>query len=425
MSGVDSGCRLEKEPMAARRVLVVERNPKIGELIAGQLREKGYDVVDVRHGAEAALSLREQVADLILMDNQIVMGGIKTARLLRLHPKFQPIPIIIGLPTDTETSREVVVEGQQNGLNNYLRKPITLCNLQQKISEIIEDHVPEEQPTFMQIREEIRLLADLPVMPEAHNKLLQLLNKPDTEVDMKQVARTLELDPSLSANVMRVCRSAFFGFQGSLMQQALSFLGIDEIRAIVQTAVIHDIFDDEAQGGDGMSLGDLWKHSLAVGLVMELLGKSEKNKTHFLLGVLHDIGKAIFKFRFPDHFSAVTALIEEENCSMLEAEKALLGITHAECGGELAVHWDLPPEVRTAIASHHSPTQTSQHRRLAAMVNLADIAVRTMKIGFAGDNLIPQMDMYAKRSFPNKLSEILDQQEEITEQVEAILGGTK
>ena len=124
MSGVDSGCRLEKEPMAARRVLVVERNPKIGELIAGQLREKGYDVVDVRHGAEAALSLREQVADLILMDNQIVMGGIKTARLLRLHPKFQPIPIIIGLPTDTETSREVVVEGQQNGLNNYLRKPL-------------------------------------------------------------------------------------------------------------------------------------------------------------------------------------------------------------------------------------------------------------------------------------------------------------
>ncbi|MFL2542227.1 MAG: HDOD domain-containing protein [Candidatus Latescibacterota bacterium] len=144
-----------------------------------------------------------------------------------------------------------------------------------------------------------------------------------------------------------------------------------------------------------MSLGDLWKHPLAVGLVMELLGKAEKNKTYFLLGVLHDIGKAIFKFRFPDHFSAVPALIEKENCSMLEAEKALWGITHAECGGELAVHWDLPPEVRT------------------------------MKIGFAGDNLIPQMDMYAKRSSPNKLSEILDQQEKITEQVVAILGGNE
>ena len=411
--------------MAGQRVLVIERNPKIGELIAGQLREKDYDAVDVRNGAEAALALREKLADLILMDNQIVMGGIKTARLMRLHPKFQPIPIVIGLPTDTEKAREVVVEGQQQGLNSYLRKPFTMAALQQKISEVIEDHVPEEQPTFMEIREEIRSMTDLPVMPEAHNKLLQLLNKPDNEVDMKQVARTLELDPSLSAKVMRVCRSAFFGFQGSLMQQALSFLGIDEIRAIVQTAVIHNIFEDETDGGEGMSLSDLWKHSLATGLVMELLGKAEKNKTHFLLGVLHDIGKAIFKFRFPEHFSAVTALVEKEGCSMLKAEQELLGITHAECGGELAVHWDLPPEVRTAIASHHHPAQTSQHRRLAAMVHLADIAVRTMEIGYAGDDLIPEMDMYAKRSFPKKLEEIIGQQEEITEQVEAILGGTK
>ena len=103
----------------------------------------------------------------------------------------------------------------------------------------------------------------------------------------------------------------------------------------------------------------------------------------------------------------------------------LLGITHAECGGERGVHWDLPPEVRPAIASHHHPAQTSQHRRLVAMVHLADIAVRTMEIGYAGDNLIPEMDIYAKRSFPKKLEEIVDQQEEITEQVEASLGGSK
>ncbi|MEE3259713.1 MAG: HDOD domain-containing protein [Candidatus Latescibacterota bacterium] len=238
--------------MAAQQLLVIERNPKIGGLIAGQLKEKGYEAEDVRHGAEVALSLREQLADLILMDNQIGMGGIKTACLLRLHPRFQPIPIIIGLPTDADTAREVVVEGQQRGLDNYRRKSFAMAALQQKNSEVIEDHVPEEQPTFR----EICSLTDLPVMPEAHNKLLQLLHKPDNEMDMKQVARILELDPALSARVMRVCRWAFFGFQGSLVQQALSFLGIDEIRAIVQMAVIHNIFDDGTDGGEGMSLPD-------------------------------------------------------------------------------------------------------------------------------------------------------------------------
>jgi putative nucleotidyltransferase with HDIG domain len=222
---------------------------------------------------------------------------------------------------------------------------------------------------------------------------------------------------------MRVCRSAYFGFQGSLMQQAMAFLGIEEVRQIVQSAVLANIFEEDTGGSDRMSLKDLWKHSLATGLAMEVLGKSDKQKTHFLLGVLHDIGKAIFKFRFPDHFEAVMDMVEKENCSMYYAEQELLGITHAECGGELAVHWDLPPEVRTAIASHHHPSQTSQHRRLAAMVHLAAIAVRTMEIGYAGDSLIPKMDMYAKRSFPKKLEELLENKEELVEQVEAILGG--
>ena len=107
---------------------------------------------------------------------------------------------------------------------------------------------------------------------------------------------------------------------------------------------------------------------------------------------------------------------------MLYAEQELLGITHADCGGELAVHWDLPGEVRPAIASHHAPAQTTQHRRLAAMVHIADIAVRTMEIGYAGDPLIPEMDPYAKR-MQKSVDEITDQQEELEEQVEAMMGG--
>ncbi len=60
-------------------------------------------------------SLREQLADPALLDNQIVLGGIKTASLLSLNPKFQSVPIFISLPVNTETFHEVVVEGRQNG----------------------------------------------------------------------------------------------------------------------------------------------------------------------------------------------------------------------------------------------------------------------------------------------------------------------
>lgn len=407
--------------MPALKILIVERNPRIGGLVAAQLQEKGYEASDVRHGAEAAVSLRQQTADLILMDSQVSMGGIKTARILRLHPTYRQIPIILNLPPTTEEARQVIIDGQKAGLGNYLLKPFTMAALQKKINAVAKNATPVEQPTFMEIREELRQLTNLPTMPETHSKLLRLLNKPDIEVDMNQVSRTLELDPALSARVMRVCHSAFFGFQGHLMKQAVAFLGVTEIHKIVQSAVIYKVFDDVQDGPESsLSMVDLWKHSLATGLSMEIIGKHDKKKTHFLLGVLHDIGKAVFMFRFPDHFISVLDLVEKENISTLQAEQELLGITHADCGGELALHWGLPAEVRTAIASHHFPGEAVQHRRLTAMVHIADIAARTMAIGYAGDPLIPKIDPYAER-MQKSVGEIISQQDELTQQVEAIM----
>lgn len=407
--------------MPTLKILVVERNPKIGGLVAAQLKEKGYEASDVRHGAEAAVLLRQQAADLILLDNQVPMGGIKTARILRLHPTYRQIPIILSLPSNKEEARQSVIEGQKTGLGNYLLKPFTMAALQKKIDAVASTAVPTEQPTYMEIREELHQLTDLPAMPETHSKLLRLLSKPDIEVDTSQVSRTLELDPALSSQVMRVCHSAYFGFQGGLMKQAVAFLGVTEIRKIVQSAVIYKVFDDAQDRPESpLTMADLWKHSLATGLAMEIIAQADIKKTHFLLGVLHDIGKAVFMFRFPDHYASVLDLVEKENISVLQAEQELLGITHADCGGELAVHWNLPAEVRTAISSHHSPGETIQHRRLAAMIHIADIAVRTMGIGYAGDPLIPEMAPYAKR-MQKSVGEIISQQEELTQQVEAIM----
>lgn len=406
--------------MAAYRILIIERNQRIGSLVAGQLQERGYEAFVVCNGAEAALKLRETLADLILIDHLVPMGGVKTVRLLRFNAKYHQIPVIVTLPLNKEEARRIIMEGQQAGVGHYLVKPFTLASLQKKIEEITRETRSVEQPNYLQVREEIRSLTNLPVMPEARSKLLLLLSRPNDEVDINQVSRTLELDPALSTQVMRVCRSAYFGFQGSLMKQAVAFLGIDEIRKVVQSAVIYRMFDETQGIGNRFPLNDLWRHSLATGMGMEILGKVDKKKTHFLLGVLHDIGKAVFMVRFPDHFSAVLDLVEKEQCFIFQAEQEVLGITHADCGGELASLWGLPGEIRTAIASHHAPAQTSQHRRLAAMVHISDIAVRIMKIGNPGDSLIPPMDPYAARVHKN-MDEILAQQEKITAQVEAIM----
>ncbi|MBT4613359.1 MAG: HDOD domain-containing protein [Gemmatimonadetes bacterium] len=408
----------------AGRVLIVEHNPKIGGLISAQLREKGFDAVNCTNGAEAAMELRKQPVDVILMDNGIKMGGVKTARILRMHEKYNTIPVVIGLPPEKELARGVIREGQANGIGHFLLKPFTLNALHKKLTEVLETDEPIERPTHMEIREEIKNLSNLPAMPAAHSRLLALLSKADEEVDMRQISSTLEQDPALSMKVMKTCRSAYFGFQGNMMSQAVAFLGVAVVRTIVQSAIIYDVFGDaeEDEATKAFPMDGLWRHSLAVGMAMEVIGKADKKKTHFLLGTLHDIGKAVFLVKFPDHYGKVLEVVENENKSILQAEYELLGITHADCGGELAIHWDLPGEVRTAITSHHQPGQSNQHRRLAAMVHIADIAVRTMEIGFAGDALIPEMDPYASR-LQKSVEEIVQHREDFVSQCDSILGG--
>ena len=88
---------------------------------------------------------------------------------------------------------------------------------------------------------------------------------------------------------------------------------------------------------------------------------------------------------------AASVLIVERNEKIGALVAGQLREKGYEAADELAVHWDLPAEVRTAIGAHHAPGSSNQHKRLAAMVHISDIAVRTMKIGFAGDDLIPNL----------------------------------
>ena len=409
--------------MSGFKVMVIEANARIGALVCEQLAKKGFEAAHVPHGAAAARQLHGDRCDAILIDSKVPIGGVRTARILRLHPVYSTIPVVHLLPPDKEEARAILADAKDYGFAHFLLKPFSLEDLQRSLNQLLsgQNNRPEGLDTD-RIREEIRSLSNLPAMPDVHTKLLQLLGKPDEEIDLTQVAKTMELDPALAIKVMRTCRSAFFGFKGNAMVQALTFLGVETIRMIVQSAIVSSIFSEAGVDRNAtFTMRDLWRHSLATGLVMEALSKADKKRNHFMMGLLHDVGKAIFHFRFSDYFSQAVDLAQQEGIPLVKAERDLMGITHAECGGELARYWGLPEEIRTAIITHHDPATATQHRRLATMVHLADIAVRRMGIGSGGDNLIPTMDPLAKR-LGISLKDVIERKDEFVEQVDGILG---
>ena len=365
------------------RILIIDGNEKVRGLLAQYLGTRSHEVAGVENGLAAARQLREQPADLLLIDQDVPMGGFKTARILRLHPAHQQIPVVLTVHR-RETIPELAAQGKRLNLNTFLAKPCTGKTLEAKIEESLRQRLGKISVADM--RQELAQLSELPVLPASHRKMLNLLAREDAEVDIPELTRTIETDQGLTTEILRVCNSAYYGFRGNTITSATTFLGIDKIRKIVQASILFDLFQDGSdQEEDGFSIMALWKHSVACGLIMEEGGHRVKGRDHFIAGMLHDVGKVILYLRFREHFEEIRRMAHQEEMPMLQAEQTLMGITHADIGHELARKWDLPSTIAAAIAFHHRPSAALQHRRLAALVHLSDVLARKLEIGHGGD----------------------------------------
>ena len=105
----------------AKRLLVVDDEPKLLRAVAVNLRGEGYEVVTARSGAEALVRINEMMPDLVVSDIRMPrMDGFKLARALRSNPRTALIPIIFLTAKD---EREDRLAGIRTGVDAYLVKP--------------------------------------------------------------------------------------------------------------------------------------------------------------------------------------------------------------------------------------------------------------------------------------------------------------
>jgi len=405
--------------MEKGKILVIDANDKIRTLVCTHLSSR-FEVMGVRHGVEAAELMRRYIPDLLLIDQDVPVGGIRTARILRLHPDYQQIPVLIGLMPEKANIVQQIKEGEKANLKAYIAKPYTLSVLEKKIEENI--NLKLTSLTMAEVREELKNLTNLPVLSPVHQKMMRLLSQEDDEIPMRELTRTIESDPGMVAAIMRICRSAYFGFRGNTIPTAITFLGMKEIRKVVQASVLFDVFkaDRQTRVQGEISLMDLWRHSVACGVIMEWGQRHIKGRDHFIAGIMHDIGKIILLLRFPEHFQTMVRIARKEQKTIFQVEKELLGITHTDIGYELVNQWDLPSTISNCISFHHNPSVATIHKRFVSLANVGDIMARRMEIGNGGDDQQPEIDEYAKRIF-SLLPSLDEKRDEIIAQVESIV----
>lgn len=217
-------------------------------------------------------------------------------------------------------------------------------------------------------------VASLPPAPTLVTELMALFREPDRDVD--QVVQLISYEPSLTAQILRMCNSACFAGEqppGDIFE-AVSRLGFYQVYCLVVT-----LFGAQAkrmEGADrGVNVESLWRHSVAAAVsaaVVEEEAGQEKGAA-FTAGLLHDIGKLALASVEGEPYARLFQLAREQGVALAVMERSAFGMDHAELGGELMRRWNLPPDVVAAVRHHHQFEDAAPYERLAAAVQAGDI----------------------------------------------------
>ncbi|MBI4796915.1 MAG: HDOD domain-containing protein [Deltaproteobacteria bacterium] len=221
----------------------------------------------------------------------------------------------------------------------------------------------------------LRSLKNLPPFPMVAQRALLLLNKP--EVSIQELVDVVKFDPAITANILRISNSAYFGLRREIhsLHQALLLLGTQELLKIIIASGATRLFSAPTPGYFTERQG-LWRHSVSCALMVDLLGRElslPDQATGFTAGLMHDIGKVVLSLFVEQKFHEIMEVVEQQGVSFQAAEKIILGVDHAEMGGEMARMWDFPDRLRLAITYHHLDKPEAYTDDLILLVYLADI----------------------------------------------------
>lgn len=199
----------------------------------------------------------------------------------------------------------------------------------------------------------------LPCSPAILPRLISVLVSADSSAD--DIAEIIKIDSSLAAATLRLANSAYFsaGTPAETVSDAVIRLGQRELYRLAALALVSRWEAGSSRGEPG----DFCRHALCTALAAEVLAETSERiepQAAYTAGLVCDLGKLAVAHACAPLFPVLRSHCATRGGTWSQAEREVLGYTHADVGARLLQAWSFPPVLATAAKFCESPADAPE-----------------------------------------------------------------
>lgn len=334
--------------MEKRRILFVDDEVNILDGLRRMLRSmrKEFELCFAENAQKALEMCQNNEFDVVVSDMRMpgMDGADLLAEIQRKHP--HSVRIMLTGQADEESILRTIGVAHQ-----FLAKP---CDSEKLKTILYRASALHRLMVNGKLKNVISSIDMLPSLPSVYLELQNKMRQPETTLD--DIGEIISQDIAMTAKVLQLVNSAFFGFYQTIESpaRAVKLLGLDTIKALV---LVSQIFSEIRIPKDLFDVEVLWKHSLMVGTLAKKIAEFEEVEmgvinNSYIAGVLHDTGKLILVSKMEQLYGDALVLARKENITLRQAEMQKFKSTHCDMGAYLIGLWGFPSDIIEAIGFH-------------------------------------------------------------------------
>lgn len=216
-------------------------------------------------------------------------------------------------------------------------------------------------------------IAELASPPEIYSRITALLDDPASS--LQDFADVLQEDPGLTARLLRIVNSAYYGFpsQVSTVSRAITLVGTRELRDLTLATSVLEMFDGIPN--ELVTMRSFWEESLRCAVFAKVIAARHEQgatiESIFIAGLLHEVGHLLMYRKIPELAREAMLLQRQRSCAAHMAEREVMGFDYAAVGAALLRKWRLPDVLCDPVEHHVDPVHDDHFSLESRIVHVA------------------------------------------------------